>query len=417
MYHASFWLAVVAAGVAVLFTTVDEVVAWGHVGHSLMGQVAMQLIRPETRLALKKLLPGADGNIALISSWADEVKNEERYKGTGSLHFADTHDDPPYACSYVAARDCPNGDCITVAIQEFSWAVRNATLAAKVIPTLARRSVDARDDVEGLRSARIEWVDAQGRTRMPNRPPRRQLDPPADRRVEEQTASHDPHPTKPPHHDNPPQEIPLGERFTAVESLKFLVHLVQDIHQPLHVSGRERGGNDVQVVFNRHDANLHGVWDTLMLKKHMHDEFYGSEHAFARDVVMELATTWKGDVLSWVRCPLSMPGINDSPAFVLQGDPGRSEELSYISRDMLSHHGAIKTSRTGDPAPMSVVLCPEFWAQQSDQLNCGTIWQNLEEDLAGAYHETNLPIARKAIAMGAVRLAALLDAVLAGMEV
>ncbi|KAJ3362888.1 hypothetical protein GGF31_001313 [Allomyces arbusculus] len=364
-----------------------------------MAQAAMQLIRPETRLALKKLLPGVDGNIALISSWADEVKKEGRYRGTGSLHFADAHDNPPYACSYIAARDCPDGNCITVAIQELSWAVRNAALAAKALQTLALRPVDALDDVEGLRSARIEWVDAQGRTRMPNRPSRRLLDRPADR-PEEQTAWRHPHSTGPPHHDNPPQEIPLGERFTAIESLKFLVHFVQDIHQPLHISGRERGGNDVQVVFNRHDANLHEVWDTLMLKKHMHDMFHGSEHAFARDVVKELGTTWKGDVLSWVRCPLSMPGMKESRAFVLQVDPGRSEDLSYITGVTTSRNGAIKTSRTGDPAPLSVVLCPEFWAQQSDQLNCGTVWQNLEEDLAGAYHDTNLPIARKAIAMG-----------------
>lgn len=40
---------------------------------------------------------------------------------------------------------------------------------------------------------------------------------------------------------------------TRSESLKFLIHFIGDIHQPLHVSGRGKGGNDASVRFN-------GVW-------------------------------------------------------------------------------------------------------------------------------------------------------------
>jgi hypothetical protein len=50
------------------------------------------------------------------------------------------------------------------------------------------------------------------------------------------------------------------------EALKMLIHLVGDIHQPLHVgTGDDRGGNDIQVKWFRDDSNLHRVWDSDMI--------------------------------------------------------------------------------------------------------------------------------------------------------
>lgn len=46
-------------------------------------------------------------------------------------------------------------------------------------------------------------------------------------------------------------------------SLKCLIHLVGDIHQPMHVgNGNDRGGNDVKVTYFWQSSNLHRVWDT-----------------------------------------------------------------------------------------------------------------------------------------------------------
>ena len=48
--------------------------------------------------------------------------------------------------------------------------------------------------------------------------------------------------------------------------LKYLVHLIGDIHQPLHVGrGEDRGGNDIKVKWFGDDSNLHRVWDTNMI--------------------------------------------------------------------------------------------------------------------------------------------------------
>lgn len=51
-----------------------------------------------------------------------------------------------------------------------------------------------------------------------------------------------------------------------VEHLKMLVHLIGDIHQPLHVgSGNDRGGNDIKLTWFRTESNLHRVWDSDMI--------------------------------------------------------------------------------------------------------------------------------------------------------
>lgn len=50
------------------------------------------------------------------------------------------------------------------------------------------------------------------------------------------------------------------------ELLKFLIHMVGDIHQPLHVGKPgDRGGNDVSVKWFGNNSNLHRVWDSEII--------------------------------------------------------------------------------------------------------------------------------------------------------
>jgi hypothetical protein len=47
------------------------------------------------------------------------------------------------------------------------------------------------------------------------------------------------------------------------EALRFLIHFVADVHQPLHAEDHnDRGGNQVRVTIGRYHANLHRVWDS-----------------------------------------------------------------------------------------------------------------------------------------------------------
>lgn len=57
-------------------------------------------------------------------------------------------------------------------------------------------------------------------------------------------------------------DLPDVERLQA---LKFIVHFVGDMHQPMHAGyGHDRGGNDHQVQFDGRGTNLHSLWDSGM---------------------------------------------------------------------------------------------------------------------------------------------------------
>ncbi|MEC9282108.1 MAG: S1/P1 nuclease [Bdellovibrionota bacterium] len=61
--------------------------------------------------------------------------------------------------------------------------------------------------------------------------------------------------------------------FSKRETLAWLVHLVGDLHQPLHV-GRpgDKGGNKIIVSWFGKKMNLHRLWDSEILKKVSKDE-------------------------------------------------------------------------------------------------------------------------------------------------
>jgi len=59
-------------------------------------------------------------------------------------------------------------------------------------------------------------------------------------------------------------KAPDAKRLTA---LKYVVHLVADVHQPLHAGHREdRGGNTYQLRVFKRGTNLHALWDTGLIK-------------------------------------------------------------------------------------------------------------------------------------------------------
>jgi nuclease S1 len=59
-------------------------------------------------------------------------------------------------------------------------------------------------------------------------------------------------------------DAPRNEKRTA---LRFIAHLVGDIHQPLHAGfAEDHGGNSVDVQFNGRKTNLHSLWDTGLVE-------------------------------------------------------------------------------------------------------------------------------------------------------
>jgi hypothetical protein len=76
-------------------------------------------------------------------------------------------------------------------------------------------------------------------------------------------------------------------------ALVFLVHLVGDLHQPLHVGrGDDRGGNQITVNWFGEERSLHSVWDSGLLD---HQGLSYTEYtAFLEEEYGGLADEWRG---------------------------------------------------------------------------------------------------------------------------
>lgn len=88
---------------------------------------------------------------------------------------------------------------------------------------------------------------------------------------------------------------------SEIQNLKYLVHLVADIHQPLHVgNGNDKGGNDVKVNFMYEDSNLHRVWDSGLID---YQQLSYTEYvAWINHVSDEDKLSWQSaGILAWVQ--------------------------------------------------------------------------------------------------------------------
>lgn len=104
-------------------------------------------------------------------------------------------------------------------------------------------------------------------------------------------------------------------------AIKLLVHLIGDIHQPLHVgNGRDKGGNAVKVEYFWSSSNLHSVWDSGIID--------GQEYAYTE------YTDWidhasESDILKWQDDDL-MTWINESKEYRDQCyDLPESNKINY----------------------------------------------------------------------------------------
>ncbi|MBS0376823.1 MAG: S1/P1 nuclease [Proteobacteria bacterium] len=94
--------------------------------------------------------------------------------------------------------------------------------------------------------------------------------------------------------------LPRAERL---EALRVVVHVLADIHQPLHAADHgDRGGNDVEVRVGRRSRtkSLHAAWDGDFVKRAVRGE---PEAAFAAQLVAQhratLARIEQGDFAAW----------------------------------------------------------------------------------------------------------------------
>lgn len=187
--------------------------AWGREGHTITGRVAQHFISEKTLDYLKYTLfpPYNDGDLGRIATWADEIKGRRGYnRKISSLHYVDPKDSPPTECSYIPLRDCPTGWCLPQAL-------RNVTLSLQ--GNIGSYLFSKNDKLLP------EWTFSEPDT---------------------------------------PRKLGGLEETVAIQ---LLVHFMGDIHQPLHICGIARGGNDISLRFDGHSTNMHALWDHGLLSK------------------------------------------------------------------------------------------------------------------------------------------------------
>ena len=152
--------------------------------------------------------------------------------------------------------------------------------------------------------------------------------------------------------------LPVRERLFA---LAFVVHLMGDLHQPMHAGDHgDLGGNRVQASYGAIGGrtNLHAIWDGYLADRGISHPPGGPRGIFSELAPADRAAMQQGSVTDWAR------------------------ESWQLSRDVA--YGSLMTDPCG-PAPTSRLVVTE------------AITQRL------------IPIVRRQIARGGLRLARVLD--------
>jgi hypothetical protein len=94
---------------------------------------------------------------------------------------------------------------------------------------------------------------------------------------------------------------PQARRESRSEALKFVLHFVADLHQPLHCEdNHDRGGNTQEVFFKGHPDNLHWVWDTGLVQE-IDSEPHRLAAVLAREITDSRRAAWdQGSLEDWV---------------------------------------------------------------------------------------------------------------------
>jgi len=125
--------------------------------------------------------------------------------------------------------------------------------------------------------------------------------------------------------------VPAPQRL---EALKWVVHLVGDIHQPLHAEdNNDRGGNQVVVEGFDRPESLHAIWDTAMIEADNPDATNLAASLDARITPADIADWGQGTPEAWLNQAHSLA----APAYALLGNPAPGSTVtvsdSYVSTE------------------------------------------------------------------------------------
>ncbi len=175
------------------------------------------------------------------------------------------------------------------------------------------------------------------------------------------------------------------------DALRFLIHFVGDLHQPLHTTTNDdRGGNCVPVTFfgnapvkpnpatEDYRPNLHGIWDTDIL-----------EHFASGQTAQQIA-----DGLE-IKFKAQIPAFESKPGDVAAWAWESHQTAEDVTYGDLPVKIAIET-----PAP--VTAC-------SDDNHISTRMLNLHEQVDDSYEQVAATVIQEQLTKAGIRLAILLN--------
>jgi hypothetical protein len=175
--------------------------------------------------------------------------------------------------------------------------------------------------------------------------------------------------------NNYTQQLTTASGDDLAMALKFVVHFIGDIHQPLHVGfTNDLGGNSYKGTFLGKQTNLHRIWDTDIIVHRTQEEFGGSQDQYTSYLLGQIQGAWANKAKVWANC--------------------------------------------------TVAACPSVWASESVHYACTNAYVTPAGDaiangfsLDDSYYTTNFPIIDNQLAAGGVRLATTLNFILGNSKV
>jgi hypothetical protein len=172
--------------------------------------------------------------------------------------------------------------------------------------------------------------------------------------------------------------LDLDEPWTERQNaLKYVLHLIGDLHCPLHVESLARGGNDIAVLYQGQKTNLHFVWDVLMPR-----DVAGS----AQEDDVEAAKQWAERLYNSVNA-----SPNGSAGYHKRLDSLKSSEASF---DMTKNRAAYVLD----------------WARDTNALVCSVVLPDgaeaiKDKELSGEYFDISKPMIEQQLFLSGIRLA------------
>jgi hypothetical protein len=152
-----------------------------------------------------------------------------------------------------------------------------------------------------------------------------------------------------------------------VAALKFLVHFIGDVHQPLHATTRinpdtgtdDRGGNEIEVTFRGARSNLHAVWDSLLI---LHKVYDWGEYVRLLETKWlagkDIAALQTGDPIDWANAAhksAQLVAYNFRPDHVLD-EEYYADSIVVVDQQLAL--GGVRLARVLNEAFQSTQQCP-----------------------------------------------------------